>query len=102
MLDKNLYRPPQSSLLGGDQQKTKRMTFIRRFLITLAWAFPVFATISVLNTQSTEWLAVLAGSFLISLFCGIVAMCIPTHFKSIFVPIGILAGFGIVLISASH
>lgn len=98
MLDKNLYRPPQSSLLGGDQTKTKRMTFIRRFLITLAWAFPVFATISVLNTQSTEWLAVIAGSFLISLFCGIVAMCIPTRFKTIFVPVGILAGFALALL----
>lgn len=102
MLDKNLYRPSQSSLLGGDQTKTKRMTFIRRFLITLAWAFPVFATISIFNTVSTEWITVAAGSFLIALFCGFVAMCIPTRFKSIFVPIGILAGFGLALISASH
>jgi len=102
MLDKNLYRPPESSLLDGDTKKPKRITFVRRFLITLYWAFPIFAVVSVLNVESTQWLAVIVGSFIIALFCGFIAMCIPTRFKSIFVPIGILAGFGLALISASH
>ena len=99
MLDKNLYRPPKSALLGSNTQTPKRITIGKRFLITLFWAFPIFAIISVLNATSDQWLVVTAGSFIIALFCGIVAMCIPTRFKSIFVTVGILAGFGLAILS---
>jgi hypothetical protein len=49
-----------------------------------------------------QWFAVIAGSLIIALFCGLVAMCIPTRYKIIFVPIGVLAGFGLALLTASH
>jgi hypothetical protein len=102
MQDNNLYRPTQGSLLDSRSKPRKRISIGKRFLITLYWAFPIFAIISVLNTEMDQWFAVIAGSFLIALFCSLVAMCIPTRYKIIFVPVGVLAGFGLVLLSASH
>jgi len=99
MQDNNLYRPPKPSLLSDSAERPKRMTLGKRFLITLFWAFPIFAMVSVLNVTADQWLGVIAGSFVISLFCGVIAMCIPTRFKSIFVSVAILAGFGLALLS---
>jgi len=99
MQDNNLYRPPQRSLLSGATEKPKRITIGKRFIITLLWAFPIFSAVSVLNVTADQWLAVIAGSSIIALFCGVIAMCIPTRFKSIFVSVSILAGFGLALLS---
>jgi hypothetical protein len=102
MQDNNLYRPPQSSLLDSRTESPKRSTIGKRFLITLSWAFPIFAVISTWSTEMNQWLTVIAGSFIIAIFCGVIAMCIPTRYKSVYVSIGVLAGFGLALITASH
>ena len=102
MQDNNLYRPPQSSLLDSRTESPKRITITKRFLITLYWAFPIFTAITIWSTEMDQWLSVTAGSFIIAIFCGLVAMCIPTRYKTIFVPIGVLAGFGLALLTASH
>jgi len=102
MQDNNLYRPPQSSLLESKHKVPRRITFRKRFLITLFWAFPIFAMISVWNAEMDQWLALIAGSFIIALLCGLVGMCIPTRYKSIFVSIGVLTGFVLAFLTASH
>jgi len=99
MQDNKLYRPPQRSLLSDTAEKPKRITIGKRFLITLFWAFPIFSIVSILNVTTDQWLAVITGSFVIALFCGVIAMCVPTRFKSIFVSVAILAGFGLALLS---
>lgn len=102
MQDNNLYQPPQSSLLDNKREAPRRITIGKRFLITLYWAFPIFGIISVWNAEINQWLSLIAGSFIIAVFCGLVGMCVPTRYKSIFVSVGVLAGFGLALLSASH
>ncbi len=104
MQDNKLYRPPAGSLLDGSSQtKTPhRTSFIRRFVVTLLWAFPLFILISFYRAPVTDWLGLAIGSLFIALVSALIAMLIPTHFKSIYVTIGTLAGLGLALLTASH
>jgi len=104
MQDNHLYRPPAGSLLGGSSQvKTpQRTSFVRRFVVTLLWAFPLFIIISFYRAPTADWPGLAIGSLLIGLVSALIAMFIPTRFKSIYVTIGTLAGLGLALLTASH
>ena len=104
MQDNNLYRPPSGSLLGesGQLKAAPRTSFIRRFVVTLLWAFPLFSIISFSRAPLADWLVLAIGSLFIGLVCALIAMFIPTRFKSIYVTIGVLAGFALALLTASH
>ncbi len=104
MQDNNLYRPPTGSLLGGSSKsKTpQRPSFIRRFIVTLLWAFPLFTVISFYRAPIADWPGLAIGSMFIGLVSAFIAMFIPTRFKSIYVTLGVLAGFGLAFLTASH
>ena len=104
MQDNKLYRPPAGSLLGGSSQaKTpQRPGFVRRFITTLLWAIPLFTTALFYTSPVSEWPGLAVGSLLLALVAALIAMFIPTRFKSIYVPSGLLVALGIALLTASH
>ena len=69
----------------------------KRFLITIFWAIPTFLMIILLATPKAIWGPGIAGSLVFSIFAGVIAMLIPTRYKTVFVSISIF----IVLLLAS-
>ena len=64
----------------------------KRFLITIAWAIPIYLIIILFATPKTIWGSGIAGSLIFSLFSGIISMLIPAKHKTVLVSISIFVG----------
>ena len=104
MQDNKLYRPPAGSLLGDSSlvRTPQQTSFLRRFVITLLWAIPLFITVLFYFYPVSDWPGMALGSILLALVAALVAMFIPTRFKIVYVTSGILVALGIALLTASH
>ena len=72
-----------------DRKLRTNVPVSKRFLITILWAIPTFLIIILLATPKTIWGPGIAGSLIFSIFAGVIAMLIPTRFKTVFVSISI-------------
>ena len=98
----NPYAPPKSEVGAGvDQDKPSKPSAGARFLWTAIIAFPVFMG-CVLLTPAVNWAMGAIGSAMFAAFSGIIALCIPTKAKVLFIAPSILVCFIIAYILGSN
>lgn len=94
----NVYQKPESSLEKQGSEITKKYTIGKKFLISLAWVFPLFFLLIAAVLPKDQWADGSVGALMFSAGGSFISSFIPTQQKYIFVGISILLAFGSALI----
>ncbi len=92
MDEDDIYKTPEADLENQKKDKSVRISFGKKFIITFLWAVPTFMFFVMVYTPKERWLAGLIGSVVLSLLSGIIGMFIPSKNKIVIVSLGVFLG----------
>lgn len=92
MEEQNIYKTPEADVENLHSATLVNLSFGKRFLITFLWGLPIYIFFVVFYTPSETWFYGFIGSIVFSSGSGIIAILIPSKYKTVFVSIGVFSG----------
>ena len=94
----DIYKTPESPLEKQNDKVSKKYTIVKKFLISLAWVFPLFLILIAVVLPKERFLIGGLGALMFSAAGSFVSSFIPTQQKYIFVGISIFLTFGVAML----